>query len=381
MKKIYLVLLLAALGKNLPAQTFYINAKPLSEDLFGLPAPNSLRSRFDFFLPANNRLTIEIYSIQQIDQLPDLDSLFKKIWADLQPLRDSLSDPLTIRRVDYLTSSVDTKIRIRQHTPGDNYFSYKDDELVQMKVDQDTVRFKGYIPEVKNEKYPRIHTAYPYSIMLLVNNISDIATFPPGLLNSSLDLLKKDWETARKKGASKNVFISYAAYDVNRKKRMSPVNFTLRSYGTTHGVQPYVQLGVQYARGAWIPSAGAGFEYYYGKNNYGEYSVQLIWEPYFFFQRDEKNKLLTQRNDFITLRFHNDYKTKDPLSNRFNVEFTQNFSVGYLINKQGSWFQKNTVKFTLPGLQTRNVLLEPEFLFSKFFQHFNPSLKLTLYFE
>ncbi len=43
---------------------------------------------------------------------------------------------------------------------------------------------------------------------------------------------------------------------------------------------------------------------------------------------------------------------------------------------RGALFEKNTVKVSLSGSQLKNGLLEPEFVFDKFFKDFSPSLKL-----
>lgn len=381
MKKLCIALLVTVITKDLPAQiSYYVNPPLASDNIFNFPPPGSARSRFDFILPRNNRMIIEVNNIKQLQQLPDLDSLFKKIWADLAPLRDSLANPLQVRRVDYVPSQTDTKIRIKQYTPSATYFSYKDDELVQMKVDQDTIRYRGYTPLftpviISGETR---YISQNYVIMLLLNNIADAARLPDGLLQSGLSLLIKDIGKSLALPKNKiNAGYFYAMYNVQQQKRVSPLSPEHLAYGKKHGLQPYVQVGIQYARNAWIPSVGAGLEYFYGKDKYGQLSFRLIWEPYFLFRQDAAKKLVTERNDFITLKFHENYKS----GTNSTVEFVQNFSFGYLVHRKGDWFAPTTFKFSLPGLQTKNVLLEPEFFFNKFFKNFSPSLKLAVYFE
>lgn len=377
MKKYLTLLLAAALGKELPAQfQLYPNPKPASQSIFDSPAPGTLRSHFDFILPNNNRMTIEVYNFGQLRSLPDLDSLFKKIGEDLQPLRDSLTNPLNVRRVDYVTTTTDTKIRIRQETPASTYFSYKDDELVQMKVDQDTIRYKGFVELPKDFRFngKPYYFPQPYVITLLLNNVADLGKLSPGILQAGLTLLLADID---KENASKSKSFTsyYALYNVQQQKRIS------RSFGfrKAHGLEPYVQAGIQYVRGAWAPSAGAGLEYYYNQTKSGRYAMRLLWEPYFFFQRDVNNKLRTERNDFITLRFCDNSKIS--FGKDAPVEFNQNYSFSYLVSRKGDWFRPTTFKFTIPGIQMRNVLIEPEFFFNKFLKNFSPSLKLALFIE
>lgn len=383
MKKFLLLLLLAAPGMDLYAQIqYYPNPSAASQTLFDNPASGTLRSSFDFILPGNNRMIIELYSIDQLQKLPNLDSLFRKIWVDLQPLRDSLTDPLNVRRVDYVTTSTDTKIRIRQHAPAGSYFSYKDDELVQMKVDQDTIRYKGIIPAPQAYTLPqqRIYLPQVYVITLLVNNIADLGRLPSGILQSGLMLLLADVNKDRDLPAKKrNKTSYYGLYNVQQQKRISPNNLKYFGFYNAHGLQPYVQAGIQYVRGAWAPSAGVGLEYYYGQSKSGKYSLRLLWEPYFFFRKDITSKTVTERNDFITFKFHTNSKLT--YGKTTPVEFNENFSFSYLIGRKGDWFEPTTFKFTVPGIQMKNVLLEPEFVFNKFFRNFSPSAKLVLFIE
>jgi hypothetical protein len=330
-------------------------------------------------MPKNNRMIIEVSWLALLERLPNPDSLFKKIWSDLEPLHDSLSDPLMVRRVDYVRYEKDTRINIKEYKPTGTYYTYKYDELVQLKVNQDTLCFKGYMgPAMSIGENPVIFQATFYSITLVLNNISDVANIPDGVLASGIGLLLPDLDSWIKKSVKKtrdNFY--YAAYDLGTKKRVSPLRFENIETGKTHGFVPYIQAGIQYGRGVWIPSAGAGIEYY-NKKKYEKFAVRLMWEPHFYFQRDDKDKVVLQRNDFITLQFHSMFKNSAPGN---NFEFNQNFSFGALIHREGDLFEKGTFKFSLPGLKTKNILLEPEFFFNKLFRNFSPSLKLVLNLE
>lgn len=376
MNKLLLTLLMAATSTLLSAQPIeHLYAPAASENIFNSPPPGNLPVHFDFLLPNNNRMVIELRRPGQLAHLPNPDSLFRKVWADLEALKDSLSDPLSVKRVDYIVSSSDTKIRIKHYSAPGSYFSYRDDELVQLKVDQDTLRYKGItaIPGITDRG---INVGDPFVIILLLNNITDVEKLSPGALQSGMDMVKKDVKEANEKTATYH----YGVYDLRSNRRISPVKINRMSYGNRHGFEPYIHVGIQYGRNSWIPTAGAGIEYYYGQTRYSKYAFRLIWEPYFFFQRNNSNKLVTERQDFITLRFHNSY-THTVRSGRNTIEMNENFSFGYLIRRKGEWFEPTTFKFALPGLQVRNILAEPEFFFNKFFRNFSPSLRLLVYFE
>lgn len=375
MKKICLLLFTAALITAAPAQINYLPGNPPSPNIFNSPLPGSIRYRYHFILPQNNRMILDLYKINFVNQLPDLDSLFKKIWLDLQPMRDSLSDPLKIRKVDYMATMNHTVIGIKQYNPSASYYSYKDDELVQMKVNQDTLRYIGFVEESQPWSQNQNTTLAPgYTVTLLLNDIADVGKLPKGILASGIELLKKDLATTDNGNNRKYS----GTYDLLQQKRITPLNRPDLRWNK-HGVVPYAQMSIQYGRGDWMPSAGAGLEYYYDRSQFGQSGVRLIWEPYFFFSRDLNKKLITERNDFLSLKFY--YNWHLVSRGQSNDQFNLNFSFGYLIRRRGSWFEPNTFKFSLPGFQRKNILIEPEFFFNKFFKNFSPSLKLSLFLE
>ena len=136
--------------------------------------------------------------------------------------------------------------------------------------------------------------------------------------------------------------------------------------------EPDVYVGFQYARGAWIPSAVVGFQLINGDYDGKREVFKLMWEPHFFFSRDAANKLISDRNDFLTFRLYQYDKEEN-----VGLYSPTSFSIGYLINRQGNWYEKHTFKFSVPGLTYKLISLEPEFFFNDFFKHFSPSLKLN----
>lgn len=382
MKKLFLFILLFAGAANvLPAQDVTTSN---SELIFNSPKPGSLFDNFVFYFPKGNRMTLEMNSIHQLKKLPNLDSLARKVYEDLQVFKDSLSKELTTKRIDYVTSKDGAKIRITEHQPASNYYAYKQNEPIQIKVDQDTVRVKlyikaGYINEKKTTPYS-LEAPFCF-VTFIVNNISDINNLPDNALDKALhDLLLKDMEKQFKADPMKyESGRYYAAYKVETNERIAPKNFKHVIWGRSAGLDLYVQSGIQYLRGSWIPSAGAGLIYFQtNTRSFEKKSFALFWEPNFVFSRDVNNSIVVVRNDFLTFKFHQEYKM---YGNNPTILRYENASLGYLINRNGNFFEKNTFKFSLPGLQTKNVLLEPEFYFNDFFKNFSPSLKLTLFFE
>ena len=382
MKKLFLFfLLIAGIVHVLPAQDVTTSN---SELIFNSPKPGSLYDNFVFYFPKGNRMTLEMNSIHQLKNLPNLDSLARKVYEDLQVFKDSLTKELTTKRVDYITSKDGAKIRITEHQPASNYYAYKQNEPVQIKVDQDTLRIKLYVKGV----YINENKTTPYSleapfcfVTFVVNNISDINNIPVNALDKALhDLLLKDMETQINYDKPKyEGGRYYAAYKIETSERIAPKSLKYLAWGRSSGFDPYIQVGLQNLRGYWAPSAGLGFSVFETNTRRFEKKIYtLMVEPYFFFYKDANNNSVTDKNTFLTFKYHTEFKNYRPNATSLMYE---NFSIGYLINRNGNWFEKNTFKISVPGLQTKNILLEPEFYFNDFFKHFSPSLKITLFFE
>ena len=356
-----------------------------TERLFNYPAPGKLKMRVDFLLANGNRMVLELSKADQLYTLPDPDSILRIVWRALQPFRDSLSRPLVNRRIDYVFTYVDDKVRIIEHPQNADIYRIKDNDITQLKVEQDTLRIKLYdnSPQVltkraKEKKY----VTYPYFIMLLLNNINDVSSFGADELVKGMRLLKNDLVKNRRITDAKVSYTRhYALYDVAKGKRIAPVKDKDIAFRRHNTIVPFIPMGFQYARGAWVPSTGVGIEWEMHQSQWANRTssryLRLYWEPLFDFRRDVANKLITNMNSFLTFKLTNNAREAATK----NIVFATNFSIGYLVNRRGYLFEKNTVKFSLPGMQMKNVLLEPEFIFNKFFRSFSPSLKLSLYFE
>ena len=348
----------------------------ITENLFNIQKPNSLPTNFHFRLPNGNSLTLELMDITQLKYLVNIDSLIQKVWQDLQPLKDSLGKPLINRRVDYLTSLKGAQIRIVEYAQRGSTYKYLNDELVQTKIEQDTLRISLHAFYKTKIDTSRARWGRPYFLMLRLNNITDLELLPAGSLNSAVNMLQKDVELFLQNKKNRISGRYTAFYDVAQQKVLSPIKLKYTGYGGETYYEPYLQPGIQYLRGSWVPSLGVGMQLIHGAYEGNREVFKLYWEPHFYFSRSINNNLITQRNDFLTFKYNELKKQSSGY-----VEITHNLSVGYLVGRRGSWFESNTFKFSVPGLSIRNLNLEPEFVFNKFFRNFTPSLKLNFEIE
>ncbi|MBX9783640.1 MAG: hypothetical protein K2X48_10135 [Chitinophagaceae bacterium] len=378
MKQLFLsFLLLAGIGNALPAQTTFFSTQ--TENIFNYPKPGSTKAAFYFWFQKNNRVVLEMNDVRQLNLIPNLDSLVQEAFQSIKPLKDSFKNDGLVRRIDYVCSSaLPPQIRITTHPKNGESFSYYKDELVRTKIEKDTLRIRINVPKpqpVNKMPQPGLFIQ-SFVIMLLVDNFDDLTTFPTNALEQCVNKLKAD--LGNNLTTNKNLKSNFRAYyNMQTGKMFSPSNPKYIDWGRKTAFEPTVQIGMQYARGSFIPSAGVGMQYRFSDGTYSQNFIRAHWEPYFFFSRDANNKLKTYRNDFITLRYSNFYTKRDVNK----LQTSDNVSVGYLIGRRGNWFEENTFKVGIPGVLIGNLMFEPEFFFNGAFRNFSPSLKMTLLFE
>ena len=379
MRRLLFLFLLFISNGVLHAQnvTFGYNPPTISETIFNTPRPRGFANNIDFLLPKGNRMVFELSTIYQLRHLPDLDSLLVQVQKKLVPLKDSFSDPLSTKRIDIVSEGTTDKIRITTHQPPADYFAYNNGELSQLKTDQDTLRIILFADSVKSyQPIDNLKKRRAYAVMFILNNIDDIATLEQGYLMKNVrELLLTDMAKQLDRNPGRNPYTRYyGIYDFVKHRRISPYRVENYAWARPIGWEPVIAAGMQYARGTWLASGALGIKLY-KTNSYGKSDWRILWEPYFFFSKDAANKLLTDRNDFVTLRYQFRYQREG--SGSAVVAYT-NMSFGYLVRRQGDWLEPNTKKLSLGGLLSGVAILEPELLFTGFFRKVSPSLKLSL---
>ena len=147
-KTISLLMLLISITANLCAQTSQ------SDKAFEVPANIIINRRFYIDLDKGNRLKIELSDFSDLQRIANMDSLLHVFLQDITPLQDSISDPLTSKRIDCVTDAQGRKkIRFQQFSPKGASFLLQNDELASLRTEQDTINIIGVItnaPEAKD---------------------------------------------------------------------------------------------------------------------------------------------------------------------------------------------------------------------------------------
>jgi hypothetical protein len=382
-KTILLFLLIAGTGDLLHAQ--WTDLPNMTESLFDNPLPGKSNAQFTFYLTNRKRIMLELEYISQLERLPDIDSMLKTLSSLLLPLKDSLKADAMVRRVDVVLTNGIPKIRIISHPEFSNSYTVKDNELMQLKINQDTIRLIGMSSSratwtvtgadgVKN-----VRDRYgSFAVTLVLNNIEDLATLEPDAMAKCLAILKPKVDRFYKRDGLNSPPYSYrAGFYLPTGKMFSPFNISyIPTYQTGRepftGVLGFSMVGV---RGSIVPSMQAGFEFN-TSNNYFTSSYRIYLEGQYFFSRDAANKLTIDPNTFAVLQFTQNEKRSNPNT----LSFVGNITLGYLVRRTGNWYEPNTFKFGLPILKNRHLSIEPQLVFDGWFKHVTPSIKLAFNF-
>lgn len=366
MKRILLLLMLAGSIKgSLYAQE---NTSISGADKKFELSSDKFSRRFLIDLGKGNKLQIELKEMADLDRLKNMDSLLSAFLQDIGYLRDSLSDEITSKRIDYLIDSSGRKeIRFQQFRPKGSIFLLNKGDLAALKLEQDTVNFIGaidYQAKVALRKpFPDIRY---YQVSFFVNQLDELpAILAAGLNDKILSLLKNvysGWQPDKT-----------GMLHLQRDPRISAK--LPKGYFEGHGdfITPVISVNVQNYKNYFVPSFSLGATLTIS-NAVFKYEAGLQWEPQFLFQSTQ-GTLKTFRNDFLTLTYGQGFvRDHDPRKDSYLLTV---FSIGYLIRREGEYFDNHTIRIGAGNISLfeGKTKIEPAIFFHDFFRQVTPGLR------
>jgi len=355
----------------LPGLCAQSNSK--EDKAFEIPENIIINRRFYVDLEKGNRLEIELTDIADLIKISNIDSLLKTFINDIKPLKDSLSDPLTAKRIDYVIDALGRKkIRIRQYQPkGDNYLLNKG-ELSSLKINQDTINIIGVItnPPKAQQKISLRNPRY-YHLLFYLNNIDELAGYMNGILAEKIAIIQNDvngkWPIL--KGGGSHYLKKDKTIVADKPRGMTP-------QGTGDMLEVMQSVNIQNYKSYFVPSFSLGLKLVLSnRERTFKWEPALFWEPHFLFSKDAQGKLRTYRNDFLTLTYGQGGTTDhDP---RKDFSFSAVFSIGYLIHQSGDFIEKNTFRLGAGKLKLLKTTIEPSIYFNHFFKGVTPGIRIS----
>ena len=374
MKKIMILLMhVTCITGNLCAQT------SISDNSFKVPDHIVMSRRFDVKLGKGNLMKMEFTAIEDLETMKNIDSLLQVFLTDILPLKDSLSNPLTSKRIDYVTDAEGRKkIRFQQFAEKGASFLISDGELASLRTAQDTINLIGVIKNParsSKEKISRNNARY-YHFTFYLNDLNELGTYRNGLLANKISFIQQHitgkWPTVLGSGSH----YMKADHSITADKARG---VTQQAYGGGSFVNFNWSVNMQNYKKYFVPSFSLGSKFTFSNRDRNfKREVGLYWEPHFLFSADSSGKLHTHRNDFLTLTFGQggttDHDPKKPFS------FSAVFSLGYLIRRNGEFITKNTFRLGGGKIQMQKTSVEPSLWFNNSFKGVTPGIRITQYF-
>ncbi len=362
------MMLFTSISGSLCAQT-----SKKKDKTFEVPKDIIMNRRFYINLDKGNQLRIELTDITDLQKIANIDSLLRVFMKDVTPLRDSFSDPLTTKRLDYVTDTMGRKkIRFQQFQPNGAAFLVDKGELASLKTGQDTISIIGMIsdPPKPQEKISRTHARY-YHLTFYLNNMSEITDYMNGTLDQKIATIENNLKTKWP------LILGTGSYYMQKDKSISAD----RRYGFTPGetgdrMEAYISVNVQNYKKYFVPSFSLGAKFTLSNRDMTyKWEPGLFWEPHFLFAPDADGKLHTYRNDFLTFTYgQGGIKDHDPTK---DFSFSTVFSLGYLIHREGDLVEKNTFRLGAGALKLSKTTIEPSMYFNDFFKGVTPGIRIS----
>jgi len=361
---IYLLMLLLSIAGVAHAQK---NKPAANEDrIFDVPA-DEINKRFFIALDKGDKMQVELVDMKDLARVGNIDSLLKIFLKDLAPLKDSLADELSVKRIDYVMEPpAAKKIRIRQERPAGKSFLVQQNDVAALKLEQDTVHFIGVVP------VPGTKTIHRYRISFFVNHLDDLAGYADGRLQARLLSLRKNVNTNWVKG-DKGMMHIQKDYTISS----NVPGGSIYSRGDYLAFTP--SANIQNYKNYFVPSFNLGATVIAG--SMGSRGVTrefgVYWEPNFFFGKNSEGKVKTYRNDFLTLVYGAGPGRKAVEKKEPYLQYV--FSVSYLIHRSGDYFEKHTFRAGLGrmSLFEGKTRIEPVLYFHEFFKGVTPGIRLA----
>ncbi len=375
MKRSFALLMLSiSITANLCAQS---NSQ--SDKAFEVPDNIVISRRFDVNLDKGNKMKIELSAFADLERVANIDSLLQVFLSDIELLKDSLADPLTSKRIDYVTDAQGRKkIRFQQFQQKGASFLVNKGELASLRTGQDTIHLIGIITNPAPETIYKIslHNPRYYHYTFYLNDMTDLSGLMNGVLKEKIHTIQNNltgkWPLVLGTGSHYLKADSTITADKAR-------GLTYKAAGGSDYIALLFSVNVQNYKNYFVPSFSLGTRLTISnRDRTFKWEPGLFWEPHFIFAKDNENKLRTYRNDFLTLSYaQGGVRDHDP---KKDFSFAAVFSLGYLIHREGEYFDKNTFRLGGGKIQMLKTSVEPSLYFNNFFKGVTPGIRITQYF-
>ena len=326
------------------------------DDRLFTPWPYSFDIDYTITLDRGNKLRIELANGYDLHTFENIDSLLMVFLGDLKPLRDSLSDPMTVKRIDYLIdTSGHRKLRIRQYrTPGTS-FLVDGNEPALLKIRQDTI----YIMLVTRSKVGKTNGwGFRYDrLCFFLNRYSELDAYVASGLNETIHTMLADIK------APHHVYACPYCYIINKPTIKSDLHYS-------NALMLNASVAIENYRNYFVPSFALNSGVVLNRGSI-RYIFRAYWEPLFFFGTNAQGQAQTFRNDLVGVGFEANLP-EHPNGVKAALSF------GWIAHSEGNYFNNKPV-FRLSAFEWHHgpFRIVPSMYFDRFFKNVTPSLRFS----
>lgn len=340
--------MLLGITATLCAQSPFDPVPPPDTRLFELPY-FSIGAAWHFDLGKGNYLDLELADNSQLPRFLNVDSLLLVFLADMKPFRDSLADPVSGKRIDYLIDTAGRKfVRIRETRPRSATFLLGDDQPSLLRTRQDTIYIFLLAPPLYRKSYLPVR----YNrLTVVINRYDQLEELVTSGLNNKM---KEVDPAARHRYKADFNGGGYLAMDPSVTIRREGV------YGSGHSrdfAESWFIVGVQNYRNLFAPMTAFGLDLTF-HHHYDIHTITLSYGGFLLFDTDVQGHRLTYANDYVSVGYSFDRLDRATLK---PVGLVSNFSFGWFIDREGGYLSANSFLITFGRLKLMNgrFIFEP----------------------
>ncbi len=346
MKQLFLLALTGALGIFCASAQQTFNYDP------------QFSRTFSILLDEGEEMKIELTSPEQLNELPNPDSLIKLLSADIIKLGDSLDLDIDASHVYFIVGdSAERVVRVKRWPSPFRQFIIVNGEPNRFKDVQDTVVIDGWTGSPSK--------LYRYTFYL--NFLASVDKYSNGKLNRELNTLRENMNT-KWTDSKKHYFLQNNVHIWAPAPQGKPSNRMMMLIRPSIDIQNY--------QDKFIPSISLGLTIARNhKNVYTEYGISS--EIHFRFAKDLDANSRTYINPFVTVYYGRGVSTESGFApNRLFPYISLSFSPK---NKGKVYREDQTFRFGVGRffLGNKTTKIEPGIYVDGFFKSASPSLRLV----
>ncbi|HEV7351185.1 hypothetical protein [Telluribacter sp.] len=331
---------------------------------------NSLRRRNQIYVPLSdtNSLFIAFNHWQELNAQADIDSLvqlFKKDWAIFKAANSS---PEEYHKLLYVLDKNGQRSFKPVPYPGQSLdFRVEQDLVIPAYSGPDTLIIEKQISSANTLQLPQNIRYY-----FILNRFEEIDHYQN--INNYIQQANALAAAHPRKKVLEPRYMSFVSLDST-----STFPVTARGYSSMPSKVIKLGMGAGLARNQWYTSLSGEITVLPELKRTG---LRVGWDEYFFFRNEDNAPTRIIRNSFLNVGlvlFHPYPRTSKTNYNPAPPERGA-LTLGYLVNRNGDYFTKNTWRLASRVNVARRINIEPELYWNGLFRNVYPGLRLNVAF-